>query len=144
MTNLRFADGNLLIGHSWQHIVRALSKARRSAASVGLLLHPDKTKIITNATRGTGRGKGAHAAVVDMQIEIAPLANPVKFLGERAVFEKPVETALEHRLHQGWKAPMANKEELNSKKCSLRCRLHLCESAATPAALRGSSSWALS
>eukprot|EP00959_Pyramimonas_sp_CCMP1952_P467356 9491457-Pyramimonas_sp.AAC.1 len=114
LTNLRFADDVFLVSHSWQQVTRMLSDVRKSAAAVGLLLHPDKTKIITNATKGTGRGKRTHATVDDMQIEIVPLLDPVKYLGKHVVFEGQVEAEIEHRLRQGWKAFMASKEELTT------------------------------
>ena len=92
LTNLRFADDVFLVGHSWQQIVRMLSDIRKSATAVGLLLHPDKAKVITNATKGTGRGKRTHATVDDMQNEIVPLKDPIKYLGRHVVFDSPVET----------------------------------------------------
>ena len=48
MNNLRFADDVLLICESFNHIQQMLADLEEAARTVGLTLHPKKTKILTN------------------------------------------------------------------------------------------------
>eukprot|EP00959_Pyramimonas_sp_CCMP1952_P336219 7040349-Pyramimonas_sp.AAC.1 len=49
-----------------------LRDIKGAAARVGLELHPDKTNILSNATRGTGRPKEPKVMIGDMGIDIVP------------------------------------------------------------------------
>jgi hypothetical protein len=143
LTNLRFADDVLLFAHTLPQLQNMLSIFATTAASCGLLLHPDKTKILANAVHGRGRPRRKHASVNDMEIEIIPFASSLKYLGRLVGFDKPHHDELEHRIRQAWKAFMAHKSELTCKAYSLRDRLRLFDSIVGPTVLYGSASWCL-
>ena len=144
LTNLRFADDVLLIGGAQLQIKKMLGDVRRVAGEVGLLLHPGKkTKILTNSTIGTGRGRAKFAVVGDLEIEIVDLAGSTKYLGRLLTFTDPTETDIEHRIRQAWKAFMSYKDELTNRSYLLTNRLRLFDSVVTPTFLYGSSSWVL-
>ena len=50
LTNLRFADDVLLFARSSQHIAQMLRDLRTAALEFDLEIHPEKTKVLTNAT----------------------------------------------------------------------------------------------
>ena len=63
-----------------------------AAKQHGLLLHPEKTKIMSNLTRRAGRCKGPNVDVGGMKVEILPYAGAVKYLGQMISFDEPAET----------------------------------------------------
>ena len=56
---------------------------------------------------------------------------------------KALQAEIDHRIRQAWKAFMARKSELTSKKYYLGHRLRLFESVVTPTIMYGSSAWTL-
>ena len=48
LTKLRFADDVLLFASSKEHLQKMLCEFKRSTEKVGLRIHPEKTKIISN------------------------------------------------------------------------------------------------
>ena len=144
LTNLRFADDVLLAGRTLHQIQSMLSDIHEIAGAVGLCLHPDKTKILTNVTKKK-RGRGAHSRVTvnGMEIEILPAEESVKYLGKLLSSTAAAGLEIDHRIRQAWKAFMARKSELTSNRYGLRSRLRLFDSTVTPTMLYGASSWTL-
>eukprot|EP00973_Karenia_brevis_P033332 4597982-Karenia_brevis.AAC.1 len=79
-----------------------ISDVSRYSEECGLVLHPDKSKILTNATRARGR-QGKHAIVGHMNIEVLDLSSGTKYLGRQITFDNPHETELDHRIKQAWR-----------------------------------------
>ena len=48
LTNLRFADDVLLLASSKEQLRKMLYEFKKSAEKVGLRIHPEKTKILSN------------------------------------------------------------------------------------------------
>eukprot|EP00973_Karenia_brevis_P046646 6471381-Karenia_brevis.AAC.1 len=96
LTNLRFADDVLLIAPSLHQLTHMLTDFKHTAKQVGLELHPDKTKIMTNATRHTGRPKQKHVVIDDAKLEILARGQPTKYLGRLITFEKAQETEIDN------------------------------------------------
>ena len=48
LTNLRFADDVLLFASSKEQLQKMLCEFKRSTEKVGLRIHPEKTKILSN------------------------------------------------------------------------------------------------
>ena len=120
-----------------------LSDIKQAAENVGLHLHPDKTKIISNTTRNTGRPTKHHITIGDDNIEILPRHATIKYLGRQIGFEDIHKKELELRIQRGWAAFTKFKQELTSKHYPLSARLRLFESVVTPAVLYGSPAWTL-
>ena len=92
LTNLRFADDILLTATSLTHLTHMLSDLEMLANTVGLHIHPDKTKILhNNVVSRTPR----HVRTTTMEIEVLPTANSTKYLGRALSFCDPTE--------QNWK-----------------------------------------
>eukprot|EP00959_Pyramimonas_sp_CCMP1952_P297319 6220186-Pyramimonas_sp.AAC.1 len=66
MTNLRFADDVVLTCRTLPQLTDMLGDMIQTAKQHGLLLHPDKTKTMSNLTQRAGRGKGPIVNVCGM------------------------------------------------------------------------------
>ena len=113
------------------------------ALTFGLVIHPEKTKILTNATKKTGRGIARSAVVHDMSVQILPSDGSVKYLGHKLSFDDYQGTELRNRIRAGWAKFMANKQELTSKTYTLNDRLRLFDAVVSPTVLYASGARAL-
>eukprot|EP00959_Pyramimonas_sp_CCMP1952_P207547 4341376-Pyramimonas_sp.AAC.1 len=104
----------------------------QTAKQHGLLLHPDKTKIMSNLTRRAGRSKEPKVDVCGMNIEIVPYAGAIKYLGQMISFNEPAQTEVNHRIKAAWAACAANRQELTSKHYPLKHRLRLFQGTVAP------------
>ena len=105
------------------------------------LQHPDKTKIISNVTKRTGRGKAKAARVGDLSIEILPREGSLKYFGRQISFDKPQEKEIDNRIKAAWRKFHSFKGELLDKNYSLKNRLKLFNGTVTPTMLYGCSTW---
>ena len=115
LTNLRFADDVLLVGRTQHQITSMLADLHEVASTFGLCLHPDKTMILTNTTKKTGRGISQNVNVNGMSVQILPIDGTVKYLGHKMCFQDCQHVALQNRIRAGWAKFMSNKQELVSK-----------------------------
>jgi len=143
LTNLRFADDVLLVARTQKQLSQTLCDVRESVSKFGLELHPEKTKVLTNTGRKTGRGRDHKMIIDDLTIEILPMDGYVKYLGRHISFDRPMQTEIEHRVRCAWAKFASFKQELTNKHYPLRDRLKLFDSVVTPTMLYGSSSWVL-
>lgn len=121
-----------------------LAQLSAEALKRGLELHPDKTKIMSNATKQTGRGKDKQATIGNMHIEILPLHGTLKYLGRIISFENTHDVEVRNRIKTAWCKFHIFKNELTSKRYSLKSRLKLFKGTVTPTMLYGCSCWTLS
>ena len=70
LTNLRFADDVILFTSSKEQIWKMLCGFKNATEKVGLRIHPDKTKILSNQSTINSDTKKKHLEVDDMNIEI--------------------------------------------------------------------------
>eukprot|EP00973_Karenia_brevis_P093120 12415722-Karenia_brevis.AAC.1 len=143
LTNLRFADDVLLIAPSLHQLKHMLTDLKDAASQVGLELHPDKTKILTNASKRTGRPTNKQVQINDVSIEILAREKSTKYLGRLITFNEPQETEIDHRIRQAWAKFMKFKQELTNKYYSLKQRIRLFESVVTPTMLYGCQTWTM-
>ena len=85
LTNLRFADDVMLFATSKEPIRKMLCDFKKATEKVGLRIHPDKTKILSNQSTINSDTK-KHIEVVDMSIEILTRNESVKYLDQRISF----------------------------------------------------------
>ena len=86
LTNLRFADDVLLFATSKEQLRKMLCDFKKATEKVGLRLHPDKTKILSNQSTINSDIKKKHIEVDDMKIEILTRNESVKYSGQKISF----------------------------------------------------------
>ena len=69
LTNLRFADDVMLFATSKEQIQKMMNEFKKATEKVGLRIHPDKTKILSNQSTINSNTK-RHIEVGEMSIEI--------------------------------------------------------------------------
>ena len=80
LTNLRFADDVMLFATSKEQIRKMMCEFKKATEKVGLRIHPDKTKILSNQSTINSDTK-KHIEVDDMSIEILTRNESVKYFG---------------------------------------------------------------
>ena len=85
LTNLRFADDVMLFATSKEQLRKMLCEFKKATEEVGLRIHPDKTKILSNQSTINSDTK-KDLEVDDMNIEILTRNESVKHLGQRISF----------------------------------------------------------
>ena len=81
LTNLRFADDVLLFASSKEQLQRMLCEFKRSTEKVGLKIHPEKTKILSNQSIINSDTK-KELEIEDMKVEIPTGGESVRYLGQ--------------------------------------------------------------
>ena len=85
LTNLRFADDVMLFATSKGQIRNMMCEFKDATEKVGLRIHPDKTKILSNESNMNSDTK-RNIKIGDMSIEILTKNESVKYLGQRISF----------------------------------------------------------
>ena len=91
LTNLRFADDVMLFATSKEQIREMLCEFKKATEKVGLRIHPDKTKILSNQSTINS----------DMKIEKLTRNESVKYLGQRNLV-LPTRNDRNQEPYQGW------------------------------------------
>lgn len=143
LSNLRFADDVLLFASTQKQLVTMLTELKEEASSCGLKLHPDKTKILSNAPVVIGRETPNHAKLGDEDVEILGAEVGTKYLGRKVCFKDFHEVELGSRITAAWRCFHKHKQELTSRQYPLRSRLRLFESTVTSTVLYGCEAWTL-
>ena len=143
ITNLRFADDVMLISKTLPRLKSMLEDVITEAKKRGLELHPDKTKILRNTVRRTGRCAARTVSASGMSIEVLSRDGAVKYFGKSITFHDPNLHEVKHRVNAAWRSFMKIKPELTNRSFSLRRRLELFNCAVAPTALYGCAAWPL-
>ena len=131
LTNLRFADDVMLFATSKEQIRKMLCEFKKATEKVGLRIHPDKTKILSNQSTINSDTK-KHIEVGDMSIEILTRNGSVKYLGQRISFYQQ-ETKRNQEQDQGSMGDLPKcRQELTSKNYMLKHRLRLFDATVSP------------
>ena len=88
LTNMRFADDVLLFATSKEQLRKTLCEFKKSTEKVGLRIHPEKTKILSNQSIINSDTK-KELEIEDMKIEILTRNESVKYLGQKISFHPP-------------------------------------------------------
>ena len=80
-TNLRFADDVLLFSTSQVQFQKMMCDFKKTE-NVGLKIHPDKTKILTNQSTY----KRKEVEISNIKVEIPPAWESAKYLGQKIRF----------------------------------------------------------
>ena len=127
LTNLRFADDVLLFSTSPNNSRDMLCEFKISTEAVGLGIHPDKTKILSNQDKV----KAKEIEVDNIKIEIMG-KNSARYLGQKITFEDQETEEIKNRLKAAWTAFFQYRQELTSKYYRLCHRLRLFNMVVTP------------
>ena len=139
LTNLRFADDVLLFSTSLDKLRDMLCEFKISTEAVGLGIHPDKTKILSNQDKV----KAKEIEVENIKIEILEKTASARYLGQKITFEDQETEEIKNRLKAAWAAFHKYRQELTSKDYRLCHRLRLFSMVVTPTMTYASSTWTL-
>ena len=139
LTNLRFADDVLLFSTSLDKLRELLCEFKISTQAVGLGIHPDKTKILSNQDKI----KANEITVDNIKIEILGKTASARYSGQKITFEDQETEEIKNRLKAAWAAFHKYRQELTSKDCRLCHRLRFFSLVVTPTMTYASSPWTL-
>ena len=80
LTNLRFADDVMLFATSKEQLRNMMYEIKKATEKVGLKIHPDKTKILSNQSNMNSNTR-RYIQVGEMSIEILTKNESVKIFG---------------------------------------------------------------
>ena len=139
LTNLRFADDILLLGHSPEQLQGMLGELMLSASPHGLNINTDKTKALNN---GIGRRAGCKfLKVAGNKVEV--VSELQYYLGRRLCLSEPHDVEIRSRIQKGKGAFFHYKLALTNANVSVVKRIKLLDSVVTPVVLFGSASWTM-
>ena len=136
LSNLRFAD----VSTSLEQLHRMMCDIQKSTESVELKIHSDKTQNLSNQ----GSNKRTEASIDNITVEVSPVNECAKYLGQAKTFEQQETTEIKSRNRALWASFTRFKQELTSKSYLLRHRLRLLNMAITPTLTYASGTWTFS
>ena len=98
LTKLRFADDVLFFSTSLEQLQRVMCDFKRSTEKVGLKIHSEKTKILTNQNANRRR----EVAINNVKIEVLPVKECAKYLGQTITFQQQKTTEIRSRIRAAW------------------------------------------
>ena len=140
LTNLRFADDVMLFATSKEQMRNMIYEFKKATEKVGLKIHPDKTKILSNQSTINSDTK-KHIEVDDMSIEILTRNESVKYLGQRISFHQQETLDIKCRIRAAWATFHKYREELTSKNYMLNHRLCLFDATVSPTLCYAAGTW---
>ena len=139
LTKLRFADDVLLFSASLEKLRDMLCEFKTSTDAVGLRIHPDKTKILSNQDKL----KAKEVTVSNIKIEVLAQGDSARYLGQKITFEVQETEEIKNRLKAAWAAFHKYRQEWTSKDYRLCHRLRLFNMVITPTITYASGTWTL-
>ena len=141
LTNLRFADDVMQFATSKDQIRKMMCEVKKATEKVGLRIHPDKTKILSNQSTINSDTK-KHIEVGDMSIEILTRNESVKYLGQRLSLYQQETTEIKSRIRAAWATFHKYRQELSSKNYMLKHRPRLFDATFSPTICCAAGTWA--
>ena len=136
LTNLRFADDVMLFATSKEQIWNMMYEFEKATEKVGLRIHPDKTKILSNQSNMNSDTLYIYIKVGEMSIEILTKNESVKYLDQRISFHQQETLEIKSRIRAVSATFHKYRQELTSKKYLLNHRLRLFDATVSPTMLR--------
>ena len=130
-TNLRFADDVMLFATSKEQIRKMMCDFKKATEKVGLRIHPDKTKILSNQSTINSDTK-KNIEVGDMSTEILTRNDSVKHLGQRISFYQQETIEIKSRIRAACATFHKYRQKLTSKNYMLKHRLRLFDATVSP------------
>ena len=140
LTNLRFADDVMLFATSKEQIRSMMCEFKDATEKVGLRIHPDKTKILSNQSNMNSDTK-RYIKIGEMSIEILTKNESVKYLDQRISFHQQETLEIKSRIRAAWATFHKYRQELTSKKYMLKLRLRLFDATVSPTLCYAAGTW---
>ena len=119
------------IAYSSGHLTEMLKDLSEAASKRGLKIHPEKTKVLTNASKIKHTPVAKELPFHPKPIEVLQFSDDVKYLGCRFSFHQRTDVALNHRIAAAWASFSSHRKELTNKRYPLKCRLRLFDATVT-------------
>ena len=124
LTNLRFADDVMLFATSKEQLRKMLCEFKKATEKVGIRIHPDKTKILSNQNTMNSNTK-KHLQVDGMSIEVLTKNESAKYFGQKISLHQQETLEIKSRIRAAWATFHKYRQELTSKNYMLNHRLRL-------------------
>ena len=98
LTNLRFADDVLLFSTSQVQLQKMMCDFEQSAERVGLKIHTDNTKILSNQSSN----KRTEIDINNINAEILSACESAKYLGQTIMFQLQEKAEIKNRIRAAW------------------------------------------
>ena len=132
----------MLFATSKEQTRKMLCEFKKATEKVGLRIHPDKTKILSNQSTIISDTKKKHLQVDGMSIEVLTRNESVKYLGQRISFYQQETTEIKSRIRAAWATFRKHRQELTSKNYMLKHRLWLFDATVSPTVCYAAGTWA--
>ena len=139
LTNLRFADDVLLFSTSLEQWQRMMCDFARSTERVGLKIHPEITKILSNQNSNRRR----EMAIKNIKVDVLPVSECAKYFGQTQKNQQQETAEIRSRIRDAWASLYRYKQELTSKSYLLQHRLRLFNVVISPTLSYASGTWTL-
>ena len=139
LTNLRFADDVMLFATSKEQLRNMMYEFKKGTEKVGLRIHPEKTKILSN--QSTMNSNTKKTEVGEMSIEILTKNGSVKYLGQRISFHQQETLEIKSRIRAAWATFHKYRQELTSKNYMLKHLLRLLDPRVSPTLCYAAGTW---
>ena len=140
LTNLRFADDVMLFVTSKEQIQKMMYEFKKATEKVGLRIHPDKTKILSNQSTINSNTR-RHIEVGETSIEVLSKNESKKYLGQRISFHQQETLEIKSRIRAAWATFHKYRQELTSKNYMLKHRLRLFDATVSPLVCYAARTW---
>ena len=130
-----------LFATSKEQIRKMLCEFKKVTEKVGLRIHPDKTKILSNQSTINSDTK-KQLEVDDMKIEILTRNESVKYLGQKISFYQQETTEIKSRIRAAWATFHKYRQELTSNNYMLKHRLRPFDATVSPTVCYAAGTWA--
>ena len=140
LTNLRFADDVLLFATSKDQLQKMLYESKESTEKVGLRIHPEKTKVLSNqSSLCSEKKKKCKSTILKLKSwqEVKAWDTEDSWL-HSSNRKRP---KIKNRIRAAWATFHKKKQELTSKNYLLKHRLRLFDAAITPTMCCASGTW---
>ena len=126
----------MLFATSKEQIRNKMCEFKDATEKVGLRIHPDKTKILSNQSNMNSDTK-RYIKTGEMSIEILAKSESMKYLGQRVSFHQQETLEIKSRIRAAWATFHKYRQELTSKK-------YLLEATVSPTLCYAAGTWTLS
>ena len=140
LTNPRFADDVLFVRYLQRTASKMMCVFKKSTEKVGLRIHPERTKILSNQSSLSSDAK-KEIEIEDLKIEILTRNESVKYLGQKISFHHQETTEIKNRIRAAWATFRKNRQELTSKNYMPNHRLRLFDAAISPTICYAAGTW---